>query len=352
MTLLFRATTPFQSTLPRRERQTLDGFISLLDNFNSRSREGSDVCHHCLAAVLIAISIHAPAKGATVPSTKSFADGSKFQSTLPRRERRLQCGMLCSCYLFQSTLPRRERLLVTSLHQKVEIISTHAPAKGATGPDWLYSAGYPISIHAPAKGATTSVQHAVLVLPISIHAPTKGATVVQDFCKIPAQISIHAPAKGATFDRLRAACFRRRFQSTLPRRERHARPEQQKGEGYFNPRSREGSDNPVRATTNSLELFQSTLPRRERRANLQHLCLVLHFNPRSREGSDAYRSVLCECVSHFNPRSREGSDIAVIATDATPTQFQSTLPRRERPSCCRWVVTLSRFQSTLPRRER
>ena len=220
MTLLFRATTPFQSTLPRRERQTLDGFISLLDNFNSRSREGSDVCHHCLAAVLIAISIHAPAKGATVPSTKSFADGSKFQSTLPRRERRLQCGMLCSCYLFQSTLPRRERLLVTSLHQKVEIISIHAPAKGATGPDWLYSAGYPISIHAPAKGATTSVQHAVLVLPISIHAPTKGATVVQDFCKIPAQISIHAPAKGATFDRLRAACFRRRFQSTLPRRER------------------------------------------------------------------------------------------------------------------------------------
>ena len=219
---------------------------------------------------------------------------------------------------------------------------------------------------------------------------------MQDFCKIPAQISIHAPAKGATFDRLRAACFRRRFQSTLPRRERHARPEQQKGEGYFNPRSREGSDNPVRATTNSLELFQSTLPRRERRANLQHLCLVLHFNPRSREGSDnqvlprvpdgnnfnprsregsdphhhtsdkriiyfnprsregsdAYRSVLCECVSHFNPRSREGSDIAVIATDATPTQFQSTLPRRERPSCCRWVVTLSRFQSTLPRRER
>ena len=155
--------------------------------------------------------------------------------------------------------------------------------------------------------------------------------MVQDFCKIPAQISIHAPAKGATFDRLRAACFRRRFQSTLPRRERQwckifakflhkvqsTLPRRERlltgcallvSAGDFNPRSREGSDNPVRATTNSLELFQSTLPRRERRANLQHLCLVLHFNPRSREGSDNQVLPRVPDGNNFNPRSREGSD--------------------------------------------
>ncbi len=56
---------------------------------------------------------------------------------------------------------------------------------------------------------------------ISIHAPAKGATVKYLYLDEYAIISIHAPAKGATS--WRSLC--------------HIRPD------YFNPRSREGSDN-------------------------------------------------------------------------------------------------------------
>ncbi len=53
---------------------------------------------------------------------------------------------------------------------------------------------------------------------------------------------------------------------------------------------------------------------------------------------------------HFNPRSREGSDIAVIATDATPTQFQSTLPRRERHRDRAGKVAAANISIHAPRR--
>ena len=55
-----------------------------------------------------------------------------------------------------------------------------------------------------------------------------------------------------------------------------------------------------------------------------------NFNPRSREGSDWF----CDCISH------------------NICKFQSTLPRRERPSGLSCTMSMSLFQSTLPRRER
>ena len=77
------------------------------------------------------ISIHAPARGATLAWIKACICG-RFQSTLPHGERRFQSG----CIL-PSTL-----------------ISIHAPARGAT--HWgVNECGYDeISIHAPARGAT------------------------------------------------------------------------------------------------------------------------------------------------------------------------------------------------------
>ena len=57
--------------------------------------------------------------------------------------------------------------------------------------------------------------------------------------------------------------------------------------GYFNPRSREGSDSQVLVNYQVSGIFQSTLPRGERPNT--SLCVwqaVLDFNPRSREGSD------------------------------------------------------------------
>ena len=56
------------------------------------------------------ISIHAPAKGATAFYFHNLTLHLKFQSTLPRRERRWLCHVCFRLGGFQSTLPRRERL--------------------------------------------------------------------------------------------------------------------------------------------------------------------------------------------------------------------------------------------------
>ena len=166
----------FQSTLPRGERH------GNADDFQR----------------LISISIHAPARGATVsvgalstsprnfnPRSREGSDSvlrprsGKSDYFNPRsREGSDVCTMVAeaSSARFQSTLPRGER-------------------RGAYR---LKFFGFEISIHAPARGATRAIRKTD---------------------KQP-QISIHAPARGATFERGEA------------------------GMSYqdFNPRSREGSD--------------------------------------------------------------------------------------------------------------
>ena len=144
------------------------------------------------------------------------------------------------------------------------------------------------------------------------------------------------------------------FQSTLPRRERHAQGHLVVGAKVdFNPRSREGSDLDTNTIVLPLPVFQSTLPRRERHHKSLLQFYRLNFNPRSREGSDQYnhnhytyrlisihapakgatdtnafffskvgisihapakgatllQDLLNSLLNYFNPRSREGSDV-------------------------------------------
>ena len=122
----------FQSTLPRRERRCRTACNSgNCRYFNPRSREGSDGGASADVPRASSISIHAPAKGATVKRQINTAEIR---------------------------------------------ISIHAPAKGATTRRAECYAAASISIHAPVKGATYP-RHAGAYLPrISIHAPVKGAT--------------------------------------------------------------------------------------------------------------------------------------------------------------------------------
>ena len=125
------------------------------------------------------ISIHAPAKGATkTGSTVKMA--SPFQSTLPRRERRKQMRGLVDVFA----------------------ISIHAPAKGATA-----------YVH---RGTSRGVD-------FNPRSREGSDSKPSDRRHGGAGISIHAPAKGAT---LSGWCLQEgfeKFQSTLPRRERHGR---------------------------------------------------------------------------------------------------------------------------------
>ena len=167
----------FQSTLPRRERQDREKMIHVCDNFNPRSREGSDR-KKSLQEGKKKISIHAPAKGAT-----------KLLHTLR-----------CS-------------------HQQISI---HAPAKGATKRNRLDLTDLEISIHAPAKGATLfGLDDVGLVWHFNPRSREGSDSDDREEGSI-FKISIHAPAKGATPHR-KILTAMIEFQSTLPRRERLVR---------------------------------------------------------------------------------------------------------------------------------
>ena len=79
-------------------------------------------------------------------------------------------------------------------------------------------------------------------------------------------------------------------------------------DGYFNPRSHEGSDASASSPLLWYNIFQSTLPRGERRISYALHMAIINFNPRSHEGSDQTTTAQSSRIHHFNPRSHEGSD--------------------------------------------
>ena len=103
----------------------------------------------------IAISIHAPAWGATAPKSLSGKSTAHFNP-------RARVGR------------DNQRRHGSSLDN----ISIHAPAWGATRGHLDPRFGKDISIHAPAWGATTAELLHKLVNDISIHAPAWGATAL------------------------------------------------------------------------------------------------------------------------------------------------------------------------------
>ncbi len=165
-------------------------------DFNPRSREGSDV-----------------------EVERMWYKVVKFQSTLPRRERHRPASKMLSPRFYFNPRSREGSDIVHLVMLCAGNISIHAPAKGATFAELQRELEKAISIHAPAKGATESHVAVCTVHMISIHAPAKGATYFGIKRSVPFEISIHAPAKGAT-NLTRSRSPSKKFQSTLPRRER------------------------------------------------------------------------------------------------------------------------------------
>ena len=194
--MLQGSSVQFQSTLPRGERplRIYPAFNS--DNFNPRSREGSDPADSILS----------------IASTV-------FQSTLPRGERQCSSQSLPSLYPFQSTLPRGERLRTSELPEPPHDFNP----RSREGSDDYFGVSieyFLISIHAPARGATGCFIGKIDKFIISIHAPARGATKIGNVTRIFCPISIHAPARGATA-LVNTSNRIHQFQSTLPRGERH-----------------------------------------------------------------------------------------------------------------------------------
>ena len=100
----------FQSTLPRRERRFFLWIFTKSRSFNPRSHEGSDK------------KADKSVKGRCGFNPRSH-EGSDFSPFV----------IIKSSSKFQSTLPRRERLLNIPQKTYSNGVSIHAPTKGATG---------------------------------------------------------------------------------------------------------------------------------------------------------------------------------------------------------------------------
>ena len=122
------------------------------------------------------ISIHAPAKGATLCQLAPQDNGT-ISIHAPAKGATLNPLCFPTAKTFQSTLPRRERLEHIGVPRKRHAISIHAPAKGATR---FFACDVPQSQNFNPRSREGS-DHGLLHLPpdvthISIHAPAKGAT--------------------------------------------------------------------------------------------------------------------------------------------------------------------------------
>ena len=211
----------FQSTLPRRERRGKNFDMSKIIEFQS-----------------------------TLPRRERhrFAeDGYSdrlFQSTLPRRERRRSGTWQRRKELFQSTLPRRERL---APQEPLSFLLCHFNPRSREGSDPTFAVhNTRIKNFNPRSREGSDVNGGVIFSlegAFQSTLPRRERRIVASDSKSATIISIHAPAKGATSPRY----------SFLP------------GLSYFNPRSREGSDAFPYCPFPIKKRFQSTLPRRERR---------------------------------------------------------------------------------------
>ena len=274
----------FQSTLPRRERRRL-----------SRIRTGGGT-----------ISIHAPAKGATIQPFWTAERSPVFQSTLPRRERR--------------DIPTPK---VTPRHE----ISIHAPAKGATPLASEVKQQLSISIHAPAKGATDNNRPRNACGFISIHAPAKGATSVRQTSARPSRNFNPRSREGSDPPAALWASSCRLFQSTLPRRERRLDVIHVRRSGAFQSTLPRRERRVSARAPSASQRFQSTLPRRERRCydkgTSSAILISIHAPAK---GATIRPSRVMISTVDFNPRSREGSDAAASLARYSTLSFQSTLP--------------------------
>ena len=120
--------------------------------FNPRPREGGDFMSGRSAKCEL-VSIHAPARGATInttflPGTSRFqstpprggrqgarptiVQNTLFQSTPPRGGRQRRGILSVSDAKFQSTPPRGGRLMLIEMITDAGAVSIHAPARGAT----------------------------------------------------------------------------------------------------------------------------------------------------------------------------------------------------------------------------
>ena len=126
---------------------------------------------------------------------------NKFQSTLPRRERRDTSLHHRPRDTFQSTLPRRERRTAENTISRFDRFNPRSHEGSDISAPSLICIEF-VSIHAPTKGATWAAKTRKRSNYCFNPRSHEGSDAVQGSYSALWGVSIHAPTKGATFSRL------------------------------------------------------------------------------------------------------------------------------------------------------
>ena len=190
-----------------------------MPGFNPRARTGRDAAAHRYrpgsllfqstrphgarhairqqTARALNVSIHAPARGATLPSRP--------------------------CHLRNH-------------------VSIHAPARGATRPPSPKRRVSHVSIHAPARGATADIVEPTVLTVFQSTRPHGARPQLVEHAHCSALVSIHAPARGATPGRASATMERISFNPRARTGRDSTSACHPSANGSFNPRARTGRD--------------------------------------------------------------------------------------------------------------
>ena len=253
------------------------------DCFNPRAREGRDF-HHRRWQRRVAVSIHAPARGAT-KILWIDTERHQFQSTRPRGARPPVIVKALSVVVFQSTRPRGARLYRVLSNHDVTLFQSTRP-RGARHRNAILLGDLLRSFNPRAREGRDQIffflaQDIARFNPRAREGRDESRQALLQICLV----SIHAPARGATKRLMLRLTGDSPFQSTRPRGAR-----QETG-------------------VPKAELFQ-------------------RFNPRAREGRDVIRSPINVLALSFNPRAREGRDSTALFDSSLAAMVSIHAPAR------------------------
>ncbi len=211
-------------------------------HFNPRSREGSDR-NTCYFRYFWLYFNPRSREGSDRHSFLVRCDFRLFQSTLPRRERPVADVVMDGWYLISIHAPAKGATL--------QVVQFGCPTlyfnpRSREGSDFAFSPitiYHCISIHAPAKGATQKITP--MPIPAENFNPRSREGSDADNRQVKIILVDFNPRsrEGSDARSCTTGCVTNIFQSTLPRRERQsALLPCHRCEYDFNPRSREGSD--------------------------------------------------------------------------------------------------------------
>ena len=257
--------------------------------FRSTPPRGGRPDRSMVLRAYLSVSIHAPARGATLARYRRSPRSRRFD---PRPRAGGDTAEPAVAPTSPSFDPRPR-------------------AGGDLRPMQRMIASGHVSIHAPARGATSARHHTPSMLAMFRSTPPRGGRLRPADRSHRAHVSIHAPARGATRRPCKSRTRSCRFRSTPPRGGRLQRRQQ---------RCR-------------MSEFRSTPPRGGRpQRSLDQPASSRCFDPRPRAGGDVGQTVAHHDRLMFRSTPPRGGRPANGRSQSPCGEFRSTPPRGGRPS--------------------